>query len=50
MTISFKNENDVIVYALENVIAYARINQHIFLAQSVWWIPSIIGLQAEPVS
>jgi len=32
------------------VIAYARINQHIFLAHSVWWISSIIGLQAELVS
>ena len=50
MTISFKNDNDVIVYALEKVIAYARINQHIFLAQSAWWISSIIGLQAELVS
>jgi len=50
MTMSFKNNNNVIVYALEKVITYARINQHIFLAQSVWWISSIIGLQAEQVS
>jgi hypothetical protein len=45
MTITFKNDNDVIVYALEKIIAYARRNQHIFLTQSVWWISSIIGLQ-----
>jgi len=44
MTITFENENDVIVYALEKIICYARKNQYIFVAQSVWWIASIIGL------
>jgi hypothetical protein len=47
MTISFENDNDVIVYTLEKIIAFARNNQYIFLAQSVWWISSIIGLQQE---
>jgi hypothetical protein len=45
MTITFANEDDVIVYALEKKISYARNNQYIFLAQSIWWISSIIGLQ-----
>jgi hypothetical protein len=45
MTITFENDNDVIVYALEKIISYARNNQYIFLAQSVWWISSILGLQ-----
>jgi hypothetical protein len=45
MTITFENDNDAIVYALEKIISYARNNQYIFLAQSVWWISSIIGLQ-----
>jgi hypothetical protein len=45
MTISFKNDNDIIVYALEKIIAFAKHNQNIFLAQSVWWISSEIGLQ-----
>jgi hypothetical protein len=45
MTISFENENDVVVYALEKLISYARNNNYIFLAQTVWWISSIIGLQ-----
>jgi len=45
MTITFKNDNDVIVYVLEKIISYARENQYIFLAQSIWWIASIIGLQ-----
>jgi hypothetical protein len=45
MTISFEIDNDVIVYALEKIISYARNNQYIFLAQSVWWISSILGLQ-----
>jgi len=45
MTITFEYENDIIVYALEKIISYARDNQYIFLAQSVWWISSILGLQ-----
>jgi len=45
MTITLKNDNDVIVYGLEKIISYARENQYIFLAQSIWWIASIIGLQ-----
>jgi len=44
MTITFENDNDVIVYALEKIICYARDNRYIFIAQSVWWISSVIGL------
>jgi len=44
MTITFENENDIIVYALEKIICYARDNRYIFVAQSIWWIASIIGL------
>jgi len=44
MTITVENDNDIIVYALEQIIDYARKNQYIFVAQSVWWIASIIGL------
>jgi hypothetical protein len=45
MTLSFESDQDVIIYALEKIISYARTNQYIFLAQSVWWISSILGLQ-----
>jgi len=45
MPISFSNYNDIIVYALENIISYARDDQYIFLAQSIWWISSVIELQ-----
>jgi hypothetical protein len=45
MTITFESDKDVIVYALEKIISFARTNKYIFLAQSVWWISSIIGLQ-----
>jgi len=45
MTITFENNNDVIVYALEKVISYARRTQQIFVAQCVWWLASIIGLE-----
>ena len=44
MTITFENENEVIVYALEKIISYARENRYIFVAQSIWWIASVIGL------
>jgi len=44
MTITFENDNDVIVYALERIISYAREFQYFFLANCTWWIASIIGL------
>jgi hypothetical protein len=50
MTITFENDNDVIVYALEKVISYARRTQQIFVAQCVWWLASVIGLEAELVN
>jgi len=45
MPITLEKDNDVIVYAFEKIISYARENQYIFLAQSIWWIASIISLQ-----
>ena len=47
MPITFENDNDVIVYALERVIDYARRTQKIFVAHCVWWLASIIGLEPE---
>jgi hypothetical protein len=44
MTITFGNDNDVIVHALKKIISYARQNQQIFVAQCIWWLASIIGL------
>jgi len=43
MTITFENDNDVIVYTFERIISYARKHQYIFVAQSVWWLASIVG-------
>jgi len=45
MTSTFENDNVVIVYTLEKIISCAKDSQYIFLAQSVWWISSMIGLQ-----
>jgi hypothetical protein len=45
MNMSVESNSDVIIYAPEKIISYARNNQHIFPAQSVWWIASVIGLQ-----
>jgi len=44
MTLTFENNNDVIVYSLEKIISFARENQFIFVAQCVWWLASVIGL------
>jgi len=44
MTITFENGNDIIVYALKKIISFARMNQHIFIAQYLWWIAAGIGL------
>jgi hypothetical protein len=43
MAITFDNNKDVIIYALQKIISYARNNQYIFVAQHVWWLASIIG-------
>jgi hypothetical protein len=45
MTITFENDNDVIVYALEKIISFARENQYLFAANCVWWLASVIGLK-----
>jgi len=45
MAITFENDNDVIVYALEKIISYARRTQQIFVAQCIWWLASLIGLE-----
>ena len=50
MTVSFENDNDVIVYALEKVKSYARRTQQIIVAQSVWWLAGIIGLEEALVN
>jgi len=50
MPITFENDNDVIIYALECVISHARRTQQIFVGQCVWWLASIIGLEQGLVS
>jgi len=50
MPVTFENDNDTIVYTLECIIAHARRTQQIFVAQCVWWLASIIGLEQELVS
>jgi len=44
MTIAFENDSDVIVYALEKIISFARNVQYLFVANCVWWIAGVIGL------
>jgi len=44
MTITFENDNDVIVYALEKIVSYAREYRYFCVANCTWWIASIVGL------
>jgi len=46
MTITFENDSEVIVYALETIISFARENQYLFMANYAWWIAGIIGLDS----
>jgi hypothetical protein len=50
MTVTFENDNDVIVHALEKVIFHAKRTQQIFVAQCIWWLASIIGLERELIN
>jgi len=45
MTITFENDNDIVLYALERVISHASRTGQIFMAQWVWWLASVIGLE-----
>jgi hypothetical protein len=46
MTITFETDSDVIIYALEKIISFARENQFLFVANCAWWIAGIIGLDS----
>jgi hypothetical protein len=46
MPITFENDNDVIVYALEKIVSFARENQYLFVANCAWWIAGILGLDS----
>jgi hypothetical protein len=45
MTITFENESDVIIFAFEKVISFARENRYLFVANCVWWISGVLNLQ-----
>jgi hypothetical protein len=45
MTINFKNDHDVLVYALEKIISHATKTQQIFVAQCARLLASIIGFE-----
>jgi hypothetical protein len=47
---TFNDDKDVIVYALAKVISYASRTQQIFMAQCVWWLALIIGLEERLVN
>ena len=46
MTMTFQNDNDVIIYPLEKIISFAKENQQIYVAQYIWWLASVIGLES----
>jgi len=45
MPITFENDTEVIIYALEKIITIARNTQQIFVAQCIWWLASVIDLE-----
>jgi hypothetical protein len=47
MTISFEHDSDVIIYALNTITIFGRENQYLFVANCIWWIAGIIGLDTE---
>jgi hypothetical protein len=46
MTITFESDSDIIVYALEKIISFARENQYLFITNCAWWIAGVIGLDS----
>jgi hypothetical protein len=46
MTITFESDSDIIVYALEKIISFARENQYLFVANCAWWLAGVIGLDS----
>jgi hypothetical protein len=44
MTITFETNSDVIVYALEKIIAFAKENKYLFVANCAWWLAAVTGL------
>jgi len=49
MTITFDNDKDAIVYALEKLISFSRENCYLFVAQCIWWIAGIFGITEDLV-
>jgi len=50
MTFTFENDKNTIIYALEKIITFTRDNPYVFVAQCVWWLASIIGLESGLVA
>jgi hypothetical protein len=46
MTITFENDKDVIIYAIEKIISFARENQYFFVANCAWWLARVIDLDS----
>jgi hypothetical protein len=46
MTLTFTNENDVIIFALDRIIQFAKNHQYLFVANCAWWIAGVIGLES----
>jgi hypothetical protein len=46
MAITFETDADVIVYALEKIVSFARENQYLFMANCARWIAGITGLDS----
>jgi len=45
MTITFDNDNDIVVYTPEKIICYARMHRYLFVGQCVWLLALSVLLE-----
>jgi hypothetical protein len=45
MSLSFVNDNEVIVYVAEKILSYRQWYQILLAADCVWWLGTLIGLE-----
>jgi hypothetical protein len=44
MTVTFEDDNSIVIYALEKILWFTRQNQYIFVAQGVWLITPLVAI------
>jgi hypothetical protein len=50
MTVTFQDDNSIVIYALGKILCFARQNQYIFVADCIWWIAALVGINEGQAS